>query len=218
MCDAENIRAVEQLDIDWMGFIFYRRSPRYAGDADTEIIRRCIRKKVGVFVNAPVEEILTKAAHCKLDYVQLHGDESPAICRDLTVHGLPVIKAFPIASTDDLKRTEDYESAASFFLFDTKCEGYGGSGQRFDWSVLANYQGNTPFLLSGGLTPDAADEVRRFRHPMLAGIDLNSGFETAPAMKNTTTLAPFIKHIRQTKNSGNNTIGSFTFARVCQCY
>ncbi|MDR1780586.1 MAG: phosphoribosylanthranilate isomerase [Tannerella sp.] len=196
MRDADNIRSVERLAIDRMGFIFYPRSQRYVGNTDIEAISSCRKNKVGVFVNASTDEMLSVAQRYRLDSVQLHGDETPAVCRELTAQGYTVIKAFSIATADDLKRTADYETAAAYFLFDTKCEGYGGSGRRFDWSVLANYQGDTPFLLSGGITPDTADDILQFSHPQFAGIDLNSGFETAPGVKNLDALAEFTKKIR----------------------
>jgi phosphoribosylanthranilate isomerase len=196
MREDANIRAVERLDIDWMGFIFYPASPRYVPDGEVYIasVRRCTRKKTGVFVNAATDGMLEKAARFGLDYVQLHGNESPDTCRIMQANGFPVIKAFSIASADDLKRTEGYETAASFFLFDTKCAGFGGSGRRFDWSALSHYHGNTPFLLSGGITPDCADDILRFRHPKMAGIDLNSGFETSPAVKDVDALKMFLEY------------------------
>lgn len=198
MREAENIRAVGRLDMDWMGFIFYPESPRYVPgeEAYTTAIDQCPKKKVGVFVNAGVEEILRKAALLHLDYVQLHGNESPGQCEALQAQGYSVIKAFSVATAADLERTAVYESHAGYFLFDTKCPGYGGSGQRFDWSALEAYQGNTPFLLSGGIRPESIRDVRRFRHPQMMGIDLNSGFEVAPAWKDAAALERFINELR----------------------
>jgi len=205
MREDENIRAVERLDIDWIGFIFYPCSPRYVPDEKryAASIRRCVKKKAGVFVNTGTDEMLRTAARLQLDYVQLHGNESPDTCRLIQDNGYPVIKAFSVASANDLKQAETYEAAVSFFLFDTKCEGYGGSGRRFDWNILNNYQGNTPFLLSGGITPGSLDDVLQFHHPLLAGIDLNSGFETAAAMKNTVELQQFVAGIRRINNLNN---------------
>jgi phosphoribosylanthranilate isomerase len=197
MREAENIRAVEQLDIDWIGFIFYPPSPRYvSGDADAETVRRCTRKKVGVFVDAGVGAMTATAERYGLDCVQLHGNESPETCLAMQARGYPVIKAFSIATAEDLKQTKAYETAAAYFLFDTKCEGFGGSGRRFDWSVIHDYDGRTPFLLSGGIAPGCEDELLHLRHPAMTGVDLNSGFETAPAVKDTVALAAFVKKIR----------------------
>jgi phosphoribosylanthranilate isomerase len=202
MRDAENIRAVERLNIDWMGFIFYPRSPRCvpAGDG-VDAIRHCRRKTVGVFVDAGADEMTATAWRYGLDCVQLHGSESPATCRTMQARGYPVIKAFPVATADDLAPTAAYEAVASLFLFDTKSDRRGGSGRRFDWSILHSYQGRIPFLLSGGLAPGCADELLRFRHPMMAGADLNSGFELAPAVKDVAALAAFVKTVKGMKKN-----------------
>lgn len=202
----ENIRQVAALGVDWMGFIFYPQSPRY-------IAREAFRsrrgeeealscRKVGVFVDAPLEEMLIAATDYRLDYLQLHGQESPDTCYALQKRGIAVIKAFAIASAEELQKTSEYEGRVDYFLFDTPCEGYGGSGRSFDWSVLSAYQGKTPFLLSGGLNPDSAAAIRRFNHPRFAGIDLNSGFETSPALKDVEKLKAFITDIRKSKSEG----------------
>ncbi|MDR2119798.1 MAG: phosphoribosylanthranilate isomerase [Tannerella sp.] len=205
MREAANIRAVERLDVDWMGFIFYPPSPRHVSgsEADAEAIRRCGRTKVGVFVDAPVGEMAYAAARYGLDCLQLHGSESPDTCRAVQTLGYPVIKAFHIADADDLKRTADYDGAASFFLFDTKCDGFGGSGRRFDWSALHAYDQPTPFILSGGITPQCADELLRFRHPAMIGADLNSGFELAPALKDAGALDAFIRKLKPKHHASN---------------
>ena len=217
MRDPENIRQVATTGIDWMGFIFYAKSPRRFGSVDSgqltddslkktnsnhssnyllSTINRQL-KKVGVFVNATPEYMMETANLYKLDYLQLHGNESPDTCYALQKRGYAIIKAFSIASADDLTSTTEYEGRADYFLFDTKCNGYGGSGKQFDWSILASYNGNTPFLLSGGIAPDSVDAVRNFRHPQLAGIDLNSGFETEPGMKDAEKIKTFIDKIKK---------------------
>jgi phosphoribosylanthranilate isomerase len=198
MREAENIRAAARLDIDWMGFVFYPTSPRCVpdGDARAKVIRQCTKTKVGVFVNAGTEEMLDKAARYGLDYLQLHGHESPGLCEALQQTGCRVIKAFPVATAADLEQTAAYEPYAAYFLFDTKCDTYGGSGKRFDWQALEAYTGQTPFLLGGGLRPESAEELLRFRHPQWMGIDLNSGFETAPALKDVARLERFIHQLR----------------------
>ena len=148
-------------------------------------------KRVGVFVNASQEEIMEVAQQYRLDYLQLHGHESPDFCYALQKRGYALIKAFSIATAEDLAHTADYAGRVDYFLFDTKCAGYGGSGQRFDWSLLQDYQGETPFLLSGGIRPEMAADLQRFHHPRWAGIDLNSGFESAPGVKQAETLRSF---------------------------
>ena len=199
MCQAENVQAVAETGIQWMGFIFYAPSPRclLRDPAEAERVRQLITadtfrpKRVGVFVNQSQEEILALAQAYGLDYLQLHGHESPDFCYALHKRGYALIKAFSIATAEDLAHTAEYADRVDYFLFDTKCAGYGGSGQRFDWSLLQDYQGETPFLLSGGIRPEMAADLQRFHHPRWAGIDLNSGFESAPGVKQAETLRSF---------------------------
>lgn len=197
MREAENIRQVEALGIDWMGFIFYPRSPRFVGEAFIEATSEQPVRRVGVFVNASPEEMIETARKYKLDYLQLHGNESADDCYALQKRGFALIKAFSIASEEDLEKTKEYEGRVDYFLFDTKCEGYGGSGKQFDWSVLAAYKGSTPFLLSGGIRPESLEALRHFHHPRLAGIDLNSGFEIEPGMKDVAKLKRFVEEVKK---------------------
>lgn len=202
MREPDNIRRVAEAGADWMGFIFYARSPRFAGNLSPDEIskERAVRKppvRVGVFVDATPEYMMEIGNKYALGYLQLHGNESPDTCYALQKRGYAVIKAFSIADKEDLKLTADYEGRADYFLFDTKCNGYGGSGKQFDWSVLTAYKGQTPFLLSGGINPDSVEAIRNFHHPKLAGLDLNSGFETAPGMKDAGKLKTFIDKIKK---------------------
>jgi len=202
MRDPENIRKLSQLDINWMGMIFYPQSPRYILKDNNNFqfsILNSQLKKVGVFVNATLEEMKEAASQFKLDYLQLHGNESPDICYALQKRGYAIIKVFSVASIEDMEKTKAYEGRADYFLFDTKCNEYGGSGRLFDWSILHTYKGKTPFLLSGGIQPESIEAIRNFQHPQLAGIDLNSGFETAPAMKDIPLLSSFIQEIKKIK-------------------
>lgn len=197
MRKPDNIRQVEALNIDWMGFIFYPRSPRFVGEALVGTVHETSARKVGVFVNASPEAMIEKAQRYKLDYLQLHGDESPDDCYALQKRGFALIKAFSIATEEDLEKTVDYEGRVDYFLFDTKCSSYGGSGKQFDWSVLTAYKGETPFLLSGGINPDSINAIRNFHHRRLAGIDLNSGFETEPGVKDAIKLKAFVDEVRR---------------------
>ena len=191
MRDADNIRAVSELRIDWMGFIFWPPSSRYVSEKPSFLPTR--QKRVGVFVDARIEEVRSKADEYALDLIQLHGSESPAFCEWLKANSRQqLIKAFNIATQEDLEQTRPYEGLVDYFLFDTKAKMVGGNGTQFDWSVLSAYQGNTPFLLSGGIGPDDAEKVRNFHHPQLAGIDLNSRFELSPAHKDIEKLKQFI--------------------------
>ena len=199
MREPKNIKDVESLDVDFLGFIFFSGSTRYIGCGveALESIRNCTKTKVGVFVNEKFDDIIAMAESYRLDCLQLHGNETTDLCKDLQQRGYSVIKAFSIGTADDFKIAENYSGCCDYFLFDTKCAGYGGSGKRFDWSLLAEYKGQTFFLLSGGLTPDCAGDINRLNHQMFAGIDLNSGFEISPAKKDIDKLRNFINHVRK---------------------
>ena len=195
MRDERNIRAVEHLDIDWMGFIFYPLSSRYVGEQLSYLPEKVTR--VGVFVNEQPEIVRKRAEQSRLQILQLHGKESPAYCRELKKQGYRVIKAFGI-ETDQPFPTENvqrYEGSCDYFLFDTKTPIHGGSGQKFNWELLNDYRGTIPFLISGGLSPGDAEVIKAFSHPQLMGVDLNSGFETSPAVKDTTLLQTFIEQL-----------------------
>ena len=209
MREAENIREVEkisilhslqakrasssaQFSINWMGFIFWPKSSRYVSRKPDYLPTNC--KRVGVFVDEDIEKVKHIADDYALDYIQLHGHESPEYAAQLK--GMHLIKAFNIATKEDLEATKPYEGLVDYFLFDTKGKSVGGNGEKFDWTVLDAYQGDTPFLLSGGIGPDDAERVKTFHHPKCIGIDLNSRFETAPAIKDINKLKEFIKTVR----------------------
>lgn len=198
MREAENIRAVEALGVDWMGFIFWEHSSRCVSQRPAYLPEKA--KRVGVFVDAPLDVVCQHVEAFGLDVVQLHGSESPAFLHDLRkalAGDVLIVKAFSIATRDDLLQTSLYEGLADYFLFDTKAQLVGGNGRKFDWSVLAHYDGSTPFLLSGGIGPDDASRLSAFSHPRLAGIDLNSRFEISPALKNVELLKQFLYDIQQ---------------------
>lgn len=197
MTQAENIRAVEALGVDWMGFIFYPRSPRFIDQCPSYLPTQA--RRVGVFVNASLEEISRRIHQFGLQSVQLHGDEEPAFCRKVGNLGVEVIKAFSIRSEADIEATQTYEGRCHYLLFDTPTAGRGGSGVAFDWRLLSTYRGQTPFLLSGGISPESVEALRLFSHPQWAGIDLNSRFESAPGVKSIPLLAPFIQEVRKLK-------------------
>ena len=192
MRDAANIRQLEALGIDWMGMIFWPKSKRYVSMPPVYLPQHV--RKVGVFVDASLDAIRQHVEDYHLDIVQLHGQESPETLKALKP--LTLIKAFNIATPEDLPKTEPYEGLADYFLFDTKGKSVGGNGEKFDWSVLDNYQGKTPFLLSGGIGSEDAEVVKTFHHPKCIGIDLNSRFETEPGLKDITKLKQFLEAIR----------------------
>ena len=194
----ENIRQIVALQPDMIGLIFYPKSQRYVNNPK-DIAKLYIPssiKKIGVFVNETKETILQKIKMYQLQGVQLHGDESPALCLSLKQQNLKVIKAFSISSDADFKKCTLYEGFADYFLFDTKTQGYGGSGEKFDWEFMNAYRGLTPFILSGGISPEDAEAIMSLKHARLAGIDLNSRFETSPGVKDVTLLKEFLRKIK----------------------
>lgn len=204
MRDAENIREVERLTEEFstlnpqlssflMGFIFWPESSRYVSERPAYLPTKC--KRVGVFVDEDTEKIKRIAEEYSLDYIQLHGHESPERISDLLspASHFSLIKAFNIATADDFAQTKPYEGIVDYFLFDTKGHRVGGNGEKFDWHVLADYVGTTPFILSGGIGPDDAERVSAFHHPKCIGIDLNSRFEIAPGFKDSNKLKIFIQ-------------------------
>jgi len=195
---TENILAVAALKPDFMGFIFYPKSPRYAEPLDSRVLAAlpATIKKIGVFVNEDIENILTIAYKYKLDGLQLHGSELVDMCRKLKKLGYIIIKAFPIAEAYNFKVTKSYEGVCDYFLFDTKTDAYGGSGVKFNWQMLKEYTGETPFLLSGGIAADDAEAIQKIEHPKFAGIDLNSKFEDKPGLKNISVLKEFIRNFK----------------------
>ena len=222
MRDADNIREVSELDIDMMGFIFWKDSPRFvrmisshAGiipDYSEERLNKNSRKafddqhrikRVGVFVDDMPQTIVTRIYNYELDYVQLHGEESCIMIDNLrrTLEpdirtGVKIIKTISVSSAEDIEKTKEYEGCVDLFLFDTKCPTMGGSGDKFDWSVLSAYKGNVPFLLSGGIGMDDVDKIKSFQHPQFAGVDVNSCFETEPGVKDVEKLRLFIEKLR----------------------
>ena len=194
---AENIREVEALGIDWMGFIFYEGSSRYVSTKPAYLPTRC--KRVGVFVNSTESEILEKCDEFGLDLVQLHGNESAGFCSDLRKMlptDIQIIKMLSISDGKAFSVTKAFMPYVDYFLFESPCREYGGSGKQFNWSLLDLYRGDKPFILTGGIGPDDASRLMELQHSRFAGIDLNSRFEIAPAMKSVDLLKQLINNIR----------------------
>lgn len=194
---TENRKQVEALGVDFLGYIFYAPSKRYIGETPDIGLFAANKPKVGVFVNENAFEILGLAKNMGFEYVQLHGKENPKTCRLLKTQGLKVIKAFSVDEKFNFSETKPFEKVADFFLFDTKTSQYGGSGEKFDWQIIEKYQGHTPFFLSGGIGPDDAKQIKELEHPKLTGVDLNSGFEDEPGLKNIEKLKDFIDRIKK---------------------
>ncbi len=188
---------VEALQPDYMGFIFWEKSPRYLNGVLPSISRKI--KRVGVFVNASVEEILQKVTIYGLQLVQLHGQESAEVCKKLKDLGIGVLKVFGIEETFDFSLLEPYEEVCDYYLFDTKGKLPGGNGYAFDWEVLENYPSTKPFFLSGGIGLENLDDILIFLYrpesKYCHAIDVNSRFETKPGLKDIEKLKEFKKRL-----------------------
>lgn len=211
--DGENIRQVAELGVDWIGMIFWEKSPRnvtmitsHAGILPDRAMDMgdFKAKRVGVFVDEMPQSIITRVVNFKLDLIQLHGKETPTLIRNLRRtldpdirSGIQVIKAISVSCREDIAAYKNYADCVDYFLFDTKCPTVGGSGNQFDWSVLEAYDGDIPFLLSGGIGPDDAERIKAFHHPKCIGIDLNSRFEIEPALKDINKLKEFLEKVKQ---------------------
>lgn len=214
MRDGENIRQVTELGVDWIGMIFWDKSPRNVTMIPTNAgiipdrangqlpVANGQWKRVGVFVDEMAQNIVTRVFNYKLDLIQLHGNESPTLIRNLRATldpdirpGIKIIKTISVGNRNDIAVYKTYEDCVDYFLFDTKCQTMGGSGEQFDWNVLHAYDGELPFLLGGGIGPDDAERVRNFQHPKCIGINLDSRFETEPGIKDISKLKQFYKAI-----------------------
>ncbi|MBO7607210.1 MAG: phosphoribosylanthranilate isomerase [Paludibacteraceae bacterium] len=196
MAEAENLVQLARLKPDYVGFIFYPKSPRYMAErlsAEALDVLPETTKRVGVFVSEKTETVLSLAKRYALDYVQLHGDETVEYCQTIRRHGLKVIKVFRIATRDDLKSIAEYAQCADLFLFDTKTPAYGGCGSEFDWTILEEADIPLPWLISGGISPD---NILRACQTGAFAVDLNSKFETAPGIKDIQLLEECFKSIR----------------------
>ena len=194
---SENIQAVDFLGADYLGFIYYSKSKRFSSILK-EDIEACRAKKVGVFVNSPLNDVLEQINKSALDVIQLHGEESVQYCKELRKYNQEVelIKAIPIQDKRSLKQVEPYLDIANYLLFDTACLSRGGSGVKFDWTILDEYKGTLPFFLSGGLGVEDVMCLKKWKHPFLYGVDINSRFEIKPGVKDINVLNTFIKKLR----------------------
>ncbi len=189
---THNRQEVEKLSVDFLGYIFFSESKRFVGDAPDSGLFNSGKPKVGVFVDENVFEILGLAKNMDFEFVQLHGRENPKTCGILKKQGLKIMKAFSVDDKFKFSSTQAYEGVADYFLFDTKTKLHGGSGKKFNWEILNDYKGETPFFLSGGIESGDAQRIKEINHPKLAGVDLNSGFEDEPGLKNIEKLQAFI--------------------------
>jgi len=194
--EMKQLQQLEGLDIDFAGLIFYRDSPRYVGDklpkkevkkADFDL------KKVGVFVNPEMIEVLDAIDEYGIQVVQLHGDESPEMCEDLSSE-VEVIKVFHIRDGKENidKMIADYDAVCDYYLFDKATDySIGGTGQQFDWTILTRAKIEKPFFLSGGIGIEDTAKIKAFKHPDFFGVDVNSKVESAPGVKDMSKVLQF---------------------------
>lgn len=194
----ENIAEIAALKPDFMGFIFYSPSKRFVGEDFPESSLNNIPdsiRKTGVFVDESIENIIAKQKQYNLNYIQLHGNETPEYCQILSEQ-IPIIKVFSVDNHFNFSDLSQYQPYCQYFLFDTKTENYGGSGKSFDWTLLDKYKLDTPFLLSGGIGTNNIEAALEIKHPMFCGVDLNSKLETSPGIKNKEEFENIIELIR----------------------
>lgn len=197
VCGITQLKQLQQLDgldIAFAGLIFHKDSPRYIGD---KINRKELKttdfdlKKVGVFVNASYDEIMEAVDDYGLDVVQLHGDESPDLCEDLSEE-TEVIKSFSINDKTVIDELiADFDEVCDYYLFDAAGDQYGGNGVQFDWKLITDSKIEKPFFLSGGIGLQDVDKVKQFKHPDYYGVDINSKFEKAPGIKDMAMILQF---------------------------
>lgn len=216
VCGLKDKDNVEELlskqSPDLLGMIFYEKSQRYIGKKPLSIDQSIIKgiPKVGVFVNTSIGHIIEMQQIFGFEWVQLHGDEDIAFIGRLKEKtDIKVIKVFRVTDCIDLDEIKSYESLVDYFLFDTQTIDYGGSGKQFDWTVLEDYNSATPFILSGGIDIEHTEEILSLyrKNPKMAGIDINSKFETEPGVKDPDKVARFINIIRK------NTINQIRYDR-----
>ncbi len=195
MREPDNIQAlVDEVRPDWMGLIFYPPSPRYVFGKPIPLISRIEIKKVGVFVDEHISSIKKTAEEFGLSTIQMHGKETAEEVKTVKEEiGLEVFKVFSVSEKIDWTNLEAYLPYADYFLFDTFTKDHGGSGKRFNWELLRDYPFDKPFLLSGGISPSNTQDILKFGQllPQLAGVDINSGFEISPGLKDVKKVSEF---------------------------
>jgi len=203
MTKTGQLKELEELNVDFAGFIFYKPSPRYVMNngltpqvLKTEKIKI---NRVGVFVNETAENVLQCVKEWKLDMVQLHGDESPKYCEHISNH-ITTIKAFRIGTDNNtLYRLFPYTEYADLFLFDTLGKKFGGTGEQFDWNQLARLNSEKPYFLSGGIGPDDIEKIKQFcsSEKNVFALDVNSKFEFSPGIKDMKLVKEFVDEINK---------------------
>lgn len=202
MTQPEQVTQLADMGVSFAGFIFYPKSPRYVFKhmTTTQIRKENNINKVGVFVNASIEEVLHMVDECRLHLVQLHGDENPKYCEKIADY-VSVVKAFRLSDNDSVEwMIRPYMDCCDMFMFDTMGAGYGGTGKKFDWSVLQGTEVGKPFFLSGGIEPGDEAKLREFQQEPAAkalfAVDINSKFETSPGYKDMDLVRGFVEKMK----------------------
>lgn len=197
MKQAANIAAVAELQPDYLGFIFYQKSPRFITEVSAELIKYVppTIKTTGVFVNEDVQIVKQYIIKYNLKAVQLHGNEDANYCEDLKSSGVEIIKAFGIDAQFDFQNLSSYLNVVDYFLFDTQTPAHGGSGKVFDWSLLQNYKFDKSYFLSGGIDLVHTAMIKEIIDPRLYAIDVNSKFELEPGLKDIEKLKEFFREM-----------------------
>ncbi|MBN2813222.1 MAG: phosphoribosylanthranilate isomerase [Bacteroidales bacterium] len=201
MRNLRNMLEVAAVGVDYLGFIFYRSSKRYVGDKpDMELFNQVKSNisKVGVFVDEDVNTMLDITQRYNLNVIQLHGGETPLVCEKLKAKGVKVIKAFGVYESFDFSAMQPYTSVCNYFLFDTRSEQHGGTGIKFNWHKIDEYEFDIPFFLSGGIGAEDAGGILKLAHPLLHAVDINSRFEAEPGLKQVKMIKDFVTAIKTT--------------------
>ena len=190
----KQLQQLEGLNIDFAGLIFYKDSPRYIGD---KIDKAALKnsdfdlKKVGVFVNPEMIDVLDAIEDYGLDVVQLHGTESAEMCEDLSTE-VEVIKVFSVDTKSNIdEMIAEYDAVCDYYLFDTAGKDFGGNGEKFDWKILTKAKIEKPFFISGGINVDDIAALKKFKHPDFFGVDINSRFEKESGVKDMALVLQF---------------------------
>jgi phosphoribosylanthranilate isomerase len=202
----EQVNALDEMGVDFAGFIFYPKSPRYMVNKISPEKMKKIKghiAKVGVFVNEPYDEMMRTVEEYRLDMVQLHGDETPFFCEKVANY-VTVVKAFRLSDNDPIDWiVRPFHDSTDMFMFDTMGAGYGGTGKKFDWNVLKEASINKLFFLSGGIEPGDEESIKKFRQEPVAqklfSIDINSKFEIAPGVKDMRKVKALVEKLKVQK-------------------
>ncbi|TKC01281.1 phosphoribosylanthranilate isomerase [Pedobacter cryotolerans] len=197
MRQASNIASVAELHPDYLGFIFYQKSPRFITEVSAELIKYVPStiKTTGVFVNEDLQIVKQYIIKYNLKAVQLHGNEDASYCEELKSAGVEIIKAFGVDENFDFNRLSVYLNVVDYFLFDTQTPAHGGSGKVFDWKLLENYTFEKPYFLSGGIDLVHTGIIKEIIDPRLYAIDINSKFELEPGLKDIEKLKELFKEM-----------------------